>query len=188
MKFDSGAVRRACRTLHRDLSFFFAGVVLIYALSGIAMNHRDRFDPDYAVCRRQVRAEHPLPPRDRFSRADAEALLAAIGEADTYKKHYFPDERTLKVFFGEGSSLTVDLTNGDAVAERLVRRPVWSALTRLHYNPGSWWTLFADLFGGALILITLTGLAIVRGTKGLWGRGGIELLGGLLFPFLFLFF
>ena len=70
--------------------------------------------------------------------------------------------------------------------ERLTRRPVWSALTKLHYNPGSWWTAFADIFGGGLILITLTGLVIVKGPKGLRGRGGVELAAGILLPMLFL--
>ena len=76
--------------------------------------------------------------------------------------------------------------SGEAVVERLTRRPVWSALTKLHYNPGSWWTAFADIFGGGLILITLTGLVIVKGPKGLRGRGGVELAAGILLPLLFL--
>ena len=63
---------------------------------------------------------------------------------------------------------------------------MWSTLTKLHYNPGSWWTAFADIFGGGLILITLTGLVIVKGPKGLRGRGGVELAAGILLPLLFL--
>ena len=63
---------------------------------------------------------------------------------------------------------------------------VRGALTKLHYNPGSWWTAFADIFGGGLILITLTGLVIVKGPKGLRGRGGVELAAGILLPLLFL--
>lgn len=186
MKSDSARLRRLCRAVHRDLSFFFAGVVLIYALSGIAMNHRGVFNPDYAVSRRELRVEQPLPPRERFSRAYAEALLAAVGEKGRYAKHYFPGDGTLKLFYGSGSSLVVDLANGEAVAERLTRRPLLSAMTRLHYNPGSWWTTFADIFAGGLVVITLTGLALVPKSKGLWGRGGIELLAGILVPLSFL--
>lgn len=54
MKLNSSALRRWSRTLHRDLSYFFAGMVLIYALSGIAMNHRDTFNPNYSVSQRRV--------------------------------------------------------------------------------------------------------------------------------------
>ena len=60
MKFSSNDLRRWCRLLHRDLSYFFAGMVLIYALSGIAMNHRDTFNPDYAVSRTRLALD--LPP------------------------------------------------------------------------------------------------------------------------------
>lgn len=186
MKFCSSPLRRWCRVLHRDLSYFFAGMVLIYALSGIAMNHRDTFNPDYSVSRYRFELSAPFPVKDAFARTDAEALLERLGIGDGYVKHYFPDEHTLKIFLSGGSSLVTDIRSGEAVVERLTRRPVWSALTRLHYNPGSWWTTFADIFAGGLILITLTGLIIVNGPKGLRGRGGAELAAGILIPLLFL--
>jgi hypothetical protein len=62
-----------------------------------------------------------------------------------------------------------------------------SALTKLHYNPGRWWTHFADVFAVGLIIITVTGMVMLKGPKGLWGRGGIELAAGILIPLLFLF-
>lgn len=186
MRFNSSTLRRWSRTLHRDLSYFFAGMVLVYALSGIVMNHRDTFNPNYSVSRTELLLEGPLPQREGFSRADAEALLGRAGVEQGYVKHYFPDAHTLKIFLKGGSSLVMDLRSGETVVERLTRRPLWSALTRLHYNPGSWWTLFADLFGAGLILITLTGLVLVKGPKGLRGRGGVELAAGILIPLLFL--
>lgn len=48
--------------------------------------------------------------------------------------------------------------------------------------------MFSDVFAGSLVLITLTGLVMVHGGKGLWGRGGIELVAGILFPLLFIVF
>ena len=186
MKFSSDDLRRWCRLLHRDLSYFFAGMVLIYALSGIARNHRDTFNPDYAVSRTRLTLDLPAAAGCEYTRAEVEALLAAAGVGEAYVKHYRPDAATLKVFLQGGSSLTVDLARGDALYERLTRRYVWSALTRLHYNPGRWWTLFADAFAGGQIHITLTGLLLVKGPTGLLGRGGIELAAGILVPLLFL--
>ena len=186
MKLNSSVLRRWCRVLHRDLSYFFAGMVLVYALSGIAMNHRDTFNPNYSVSQTHLTLSAPLPQKERFTRADAEALLERAGVGQRYVKHYFPDGHTLKIFLEGGSSLVADTQSGEAVVERLTRRPVWSALTKLHYNPGSWWTAFADIFGGGLILITFTGLVIVKGPKGLRGRGGVELAAGILVPLLFL--
>ena len=61
-----------------------------------------------------------------------------------------------------------------------------SSLNRLHYNPSRWWTVFSDVFLVSLVVIVLSGLVMMRGPKGLWGRGGIELIAGILVPLLFI--
>ncbi|MDE6654618.1 MAG: PepSY-associated TM helix domain-containing protein, partial [Muribaculaceae bacterium] len=66
------------------------------------------------------------------------------------------------------------------------QRPLISDMVKLHYNPGRWWTAFSDIFAISLILITLTGLFIIKGRKGITGRGAIELIIGLSVPILFL--
>lgn len=48
--------------------------------------------------------------------------------------------------------------------------------------------MFSDIFAACLIVITITGLVMVKGKKGLWGRGGIELSVGIAIPLLFIFF
>jgi hypothetical protein len=92
----------------------------------------------------------------------------------------------MKVFLKGGSSLVVDTQLGAAVYEKLERRFLLSDMVKLHYNPGKWWTTFSDVFAVSLILITLTGLVMVKGPKGFWGRGGILFLVGIIVPILFL--
>ncbi len=182
-------VRRVSRRLHRDFSFFFAGVILIYAISGIALNHKDTFNSNYEISRRTFAVEGAMPPRSGVTEEWVKsALLRPVGEEDAYTKHYFPKDGTVKVFLKGGSSVVADLGTGQAEYEAFKRRPFFSAVSRLHYNPGRWWTLFSDIFGGALILITITGFTMMNGRKGFLGRGGVELLAGLLFPLTFLFF
>lgn len=181
------ALRKWSRTLHRDLSFFFSGMVLIYAISGIVMNHRHTINPHYTVERQEYTLAPDRLPTTGMKKADVLKLLAPIGEAENYTKHYFPKEGQMKVFLKGGSSLVVDLTTRQAVYEKLTRRPLISALTKLHYNPGRWWTYFADAFAAGLILITVTGMVMLKGPKGLWGRGGVELAAGIGVPLLFLF-
>ncbi|HKL38702.1 MAG TPA: hypothetical protein VJ876_07375, partial [Bacteroidales bacterium] len=41
--------RKLNRILHRDLGYFFFGMTLIYALSGIALNHIDDWNPSYSI-------------------------------------------------------------------------------------------------------------------------------------------
>lgn len=126
-------------------------------------------------------------PAGRNEKDDVLELLAPLGEEKNYTKHYFPKENQMKVFLKGGSNLMVNLQTKQAVYEKLTRRPLISALTKLHYNPGRWWTHFADVFAVGLIIITVTGMVMLKGPKGLWGRGGIELAAGILIPLLFLF-
>ena len=92
----------------------------------------------------------------------------------------------MKVFIKGGSSLLVNTTTGEAYYESVKKRPVLSSLNRLHYNPSRNWTIFSDIFAFSLIIITLTGIFMVKGKKGLRGRGGIELLLGIFIPLAFI--
>jgi hypothetical protein len=185
MRSFKDSLRRWSRTIHRELSFFLSGMVLIYAISGLVMNHRDTINPHYSVSRTELTL-NDIPAQDNISRQSIEAIMQQIGVSEQYTKHYFPRENELKVFLKGGSSLVIDLASGKTIYESLRRRPLLSPMTRLHYNPGRWWTLFADFFAIGLIVITLTGVIMLKGKRGLWGRGGLELLAGILLPILFL--
>lgn len=182
----AAAFRKTCRLLHRDLSYFFAGIVVIYALSGLFMNHRDSINPNYTIKRHAYNIEKPLPGKEQMTKDEVLKLLEPLGQEKNFTQFYYPEPSTLKVFIKGGSSLVVDTATGEAVYESIRPRPVISHFVKLHFNPGSWWTWFADIFSVSLILITLTGLVMVKGPKGLWGRGGLELLAGIIIPILFL--
>ena len=185
MKFTKDGMRRWSRTLHRELSFFLSGMVLIYAISGFCMNHRDTINPHFAVTRSELNLDN-LPTKADFSKADVEAVMQRVGVKERYTKHYFPQENQLKVFLSGGSSIVIELSSGHTIYESLQRRHILSSMTKLHYNPGRWWTWFSDVFSFGLIFITITGIIMLKGKRGLWGRGGIELLIGILLPLLLL--
>ena len=178
--------RKWSRILHRDVSYLFAGMILIYALSGILMNHRGDLNPHYSVSLREYQVEVDLTDKAKVDKALVLTLLEPLGEAGNYTKHYFPKEGQLKVFLKGGSSLVVDTQTGTAVYESLKRRPLLSDMVKLHYNPSKWWTIFSDAFAVCLILITLTGMVMLKGPKGFWGRGGILFIIGIVIPVLFL--
>ena len=180
-------IRKWSRHIHRDLSYFLSGMIIIYALSGIAMNHRNTFNPNYSIDRIEYKLDKALPARSEIKKNDVMLLLTDIEEEGNYTKHYFPKENIMKVFLKGGSNLYVNLSTQEAVYEKLTRRPFFSAITSLHYNPGNWWTYFSDFFAIGLMLITLSGIIMIKGSKGLWGRGGLELLAGIIIPLLFLF-
>ncbi|GAE22008.1 hypothetical protein IX307_001659 [Bacteroides pyogenes] len=188
MTFKSSDLRKWSRIIHRDLSFFFSGMLLIYAVSGIVMNHRDTINPHFSVSRKEYKVNKPLPGEQEMTKEKVLELLVPLKEEGNYTKHYFPDRDVMKVFLKGGSNLVVNVRTGEAVYESVSRRPIIGAMARLHYNPGKWWTYFADLFAIGLIVITFSGMLMIKGGKGLIGRGGIELLAGILIPLIFLFF
>lgn len=181
-------LRKWSRIIHRDLSYFFAGVIFIYAVSGLLLNHKKDFNADYSIRQEKMQIPGHFPKTQAdFTKDYVLTLLEPLDEKQNYTKHYFPDNRQMKIFIKGGSSLVVNMENGQALYESVKKRPVLSALNRLHYNPGQWWTVFSDIFAISLLLITLSGLIMVKGTKGLWGRGGIELIAGILIPLGFIF-
>lgn len=171
--------------LHRQLGFLFAGIVIVYSVSGIALNHRKSFNPAYSVEQREFTVPADLHLTGDISEADIDRLLELGACEGLYTKHYRSGQ-SLKILLKGGSSMTIDTATRDAQVELLHERPLLSSFTKLHFNPGSWWTLFSDIFAVALIIVTLTGLFIVRGRKGLWGIGGILLLIGCAVPVIFL--
>lgn len=179
-------MRRWARVIHRDLSYFFAGVVIIYAVSGIVLNHKRDFNSDYSIRRSELQLPGVFPQQAPVDEQTAREMLRTVDPEARYAKHYTSGEERIKIFVPGGSILEVDLRTGKALYEKLTRRPVISSMNRLHYNPNRWWTGFSDLFAVSLLLITLTGLVMVPGRNGLKGRGGIELAAGIAIPILFL--
>ena len=181
-------IRKWSRAVHRDLSFFFAGVIIIYAVSGICLNHKRDFNSNYSLKRYDIVLDGHFPMK--AADTDRECLLSFVSqlpERESYTRHSATGETGVKIFFKGGSSLDIDLADGTAVYEKLRKRPVLGAFSRLHYNPSRWWTWFSDIFAVSLVLITVTGIIMLKGPKGLWGGGGIELIAGIIIPLLFIF-
>ncbi|PLX28324.1 MAG: hypothetical protein C0600_09955 [Ignavibacteria bacterium] len=178
-------IRKWNQATHRDLGYFFAGMTIIYSLSGIALNHIDDWDPNYAITRYDIQVEGPIS-RESFTLDDALALLRDLGEEDNYKKHYFPDDATMKIFL-KGGSVVVDMETGAGILEYARRRSVFFETNYLHYNnPKKLWTWFSDIFAGALIILAVSGLFILKGKKGITGRGAWLTGIGILIPAIFL--
>lgn len=176
--------RRYCRTVHSHLSFFFMGVILIYAVSGITMNHLKDFNPKYYITVNNYTVKETFPPSHKFNKNEIIQLLKEVGEQDNYIKHFYPNNSTMKVFLKSGSSYILDTQTGNVAYEGIKKRPVFYQLSFLHYNPGTRWTYFSDLSAVCLILICISGILMNKGKRGLFGIGGIELLAGILIPVL----
>ncbi|MBE9481586.1 MAG: PepSY-associated TM helix domain-containing protein [Bacteroidetes bacterium] len=173
--------RKWNRIIHRDFGYFFFGMTIIYALSGIAINHIRDWNPNYVIKTQNISVNVP----DEINKSEVLNILKILDEEKNYKKHYFPKEDQLKVFLKNGT-LTLNLNSGNGIIEKVKVRPIFKPVNYLHYNPIKWWTWFSDIFAGALILIAISGLFILKGKKGITKRGAWLTILGILIPVIYL--
>ena len=149
------------------------------------MNHKDTFNSQYDITVTQYTLSQPLPSKETVDKKYiVENILRDIDEEKNYTKHYYPNDSALKVFLKSGSNLIIDTATGDVTYEKIRRRPILGAMSRLHYNPGKVWTIFSDIFAISMLIVIITGLFIMKGKHGIIGIGGIELIIGIAFPIL----
>jgi len=180
-------LRKWSRILHRDIGYFFIGTTIIYGLSGIALNHMSDWNPNYSVSIEHSSTSINLENTPSIKN-NVLILLDEIDSRKNYKKHYYPNTNTIKIFLKGGSSVLVNLKSGAVRAEYLKKRPVFYEVNFLHYNPNRIWTWFSDAFSASLILFAITSFFMVKGKKGIKGRGGIYTLLGIIIPLLFLIY
>jgi hypothetical protein len=159
-------------------------MTIIYALSGIALNHIKHWNPSYSIIHEEMTL---AVPQARPTKEQAVEMVSQVDGELKYKKHFYPQPGVMKIFV-EGGSVVVNLASGRSMVEILERRPVLFEMNFLHYNPGKWWTWFSDLFAIAMMLLAISGLFIIKGKKGIKGRGAWLAGLGVLIPIVFLLF
>ncbi len=173
-------IRKWLRIIHRDFGYFFFGATIIYSVSGIALNHLDDWNPSYKVTNEAIQINPQK--KEAINEKAVIAILKNNGlEDETYKKHYFPQKGTLKIFIDNGSVI-IDIASGKGMVEKLEKRFLLHKMNYLHYNPNVWWTWFSDIFAGALIILAISGLFLLRGKNGMRGRGIWLTAAGMAIP------
>jgi hypothetical protein len=165
---------------HRDVGYFLAGVVVIYAISGLALNHVDDWNPNFVVERSTVALNLPAA-RESITRDDVVRVLEPLGEEANFLSFDFPTPRRIKIYLKDGS-VTGTLGSREGEYETIRRRPFFFESNSLHVHPRGWWLWFSDFFAAALILLTLTGLFVLQGRQGLKGRGKWLVAAGIALP------
>ncbi len=173
------------RAVHRDLGYFFMFMSIIYGVSGIAMNHRHEWNPNYNITQQSYQLELP---RDSME-ASKELSLFFLNQVDpkaTYRTQLIQNNN-LRIFVEQGS-LNVDLQSGVAHYEIIRRRPVLYHFNQLHYNtPQKLWTWFSDAYALGLILLAVSGLFILKGKNGITRRGAWITAAGVMVPLLLIY-
>jgi len=167
------------RALHRDIGYFAVGLTVVYAISGLAVNHLKDWDPNF----KQVNRTHQLGlrlPKDDDSAA--KSVLRALGVNTAPREIYRASDTQLDLVFDQ-RTFHVDTASGVVHEEGQAARPVLRAANWLHLNRGKKaWTYVADFYAVFLLFLAGSGLFMIPGRKGLFGRGAIVVLLGAAVP------
>jgi len=190
--------RRPLVTLHRDLGFFALGLTVVYAVSGLATNHRAHWDYNYSTDLRRIEVGGPAQllgdtadgaPAGELARARQDELVQAIGRAlgrsEGPQKAFWRGPDRLSLFYAESERDVVDYLPASGVAEwtRKSPRPILRTFNMLHLNEKRQvWTWIGDGYALILLFMGVSGALIVKGRKGLVGRGGMYVVAGILIP------
>jgi hypothetical protein len=169
---------RLIRALHRDLGYLAVGLTLVYALSGLAVNHVADWDPSFTSFERS----HELGPLDGADAEIAAAAAARLGLSEPPRERYRAAPDRLDVMFAH-HTLHIDPRSGHVVDEGQEPRALLRIVNWLHENRGKRaWTYAADAYALALIALSVSGLFMIRGRKGVVGRGALLVIAGMALP------
>lgn len=166
---------------HRDFGYFFSSLIVIYCISGIALNHVDDWNPDFIISRDTVHMDRRYE-RSAINPESITEIGKTVGENE-YKVYDFPTHDQVKIYY-EDASLHLHLHSGVGIYEQVARRAVFYESNVIHRNSVRGWKWAADVFAFMLIVITMTGLFVLRGKYGISGRGKWLIAAGTVPPIL----
>jgi hypothetical protein len=185
---ESPAPRRAAtwrpllRALHRDAGYLVVGLTVIYALSGLAVNHVADWDPNF----HNAREVHQVTiDRSASDEAQARDVLRALSIRETPREIY---RRTPALFdiVLDHRTLHVHSDTGRVVDDGQKPRFLLRVANWLHLNRGKRaWTYVADAYAITLLGLALSGMFMLAGRKGILGRGAVFVAIGIAVPMLY---
>lgn len=184
----SASLRRWLRALHRDFGYFVVGLTLVYAISGLAVNHLEDWDPNFDNVDRTLKIDKAAF-KAALARGPGElgkAAMEATGHSGGWEDLYEVDESHIDISLEE-TNLYVDLDAGEIREEGQEARPVLRLINWLHLNRGKRaWTWFADAYALILLYLAVSGLFMLKSKRFLLNRKTLLVSAGIAVPLLYI--
>jgi hypothetical protein len=179
-------IRKTLRSLHRDFGYFVVGITFIYTVSGIALNHRQDWNPHYLLISEELTL--PVSGQVEFSKNEINEFLKKFEFDPVYKKHFVTKSGDIKVFVEEGTVI-YSPQKGKAELEILKKRPFFFQINKIHLaQTGYLWIWISDAMAVFLLFVAISGLFLLKGKYGIKGRG-LWLTGlGIVIPLVIILF
>lgn len=162
------------RTVHRYCGLVLASFLIFYAITGILLNHRERFHHFVS----KEKSETVMEPMDTGALQELlNAGKTRIGRKDDPRVIRIPDTETVEFLYGSHGKILYRLNFAQGTLEREEKdqmQPItW--LNNLHTitRVSLFWLVCADLVCLGVVGLTVSGLVILR-----YRRTDFILLGG----------
>ena len=166
------------RAVHRDIGYLAVGFTVIYAMSGIAMNPIDDWDPNFHATEitRKI-----APIGAELSDAEATRRIAEAAGATGAIDDLYRAGDEVRLSYQNGTKLTAI---GDTLTvQRRRDRFFFRVADWLHATRGKpAWKFIADLYAGLLLYLAISGIFMIKGRLGLRWRGAALIALGLAAP------
>ena len=172
------------RNIHRDLAYFYLGLIISFSLSGIFLNHRRVWHPmRYEYASKEIMLSKPIKA-DQVDEPYLKEFSAEFGLTDKLQR-YAVDGNTLRITYAD-HNVEIDLDSGKGKIGEFRQTPLLGQMTELHVTTNNWWIYYSDIFGIAMLTIAITGMFVNKGKTSFRKRGWKLAVVGILFPLLFI--
>lgn len=172
------------RSLHRDLGYFYVGLIITFSISGLFLNHRESWHPlNYEYASQEV----SVPVEELGDEIDQEdaLFLAEHFQLDDAPRRFGTEEESVWIAYRH-SDLEFDRKTGKGHLKKFMVTPVLGQMTWLHINTNTYWIIYSDIFAVALLLIAISAIVFPKGKYSFKKYGWKLALAGLLIPLVFL--
>ncbi len=166
------------RALHRDIGYLAIGLTVIYAVSGLAINHIEDWNPNFKTISRTHELPGPIPEDEAAATA---YVLDKLGIAEK-PRDSFKAGNQLEIELDQ-RRLVVDTDTGAVFEDGEEPRLFLRIANWLHYNRGkAAWTYIADGYAILLLYLAISGMFMLKGRLGIRGRGAVLIIVGAAVP------
>ncbi len=175
------------RNIHRDVAYFYVGLIIAFSFSGIILNHRQDWYPmDYAYDTKEVQLHMPSDKSKEAVEKYVKGISAEWNLNAEYDSHRLRGEE-LRVFFKDNIIMDANISTGKGVVEYKRKTPILGQTMFLHKTTNKFWIWYSDIFGIGMLVIAITGMLIITTGKNTFKKRGWKLaLLGLIFPVIIL--
>lgn len=176
-------IRKLLRILHRDFGYFIVGMTIVYTLSGIFLNHRHDFNPDYKIYFEEFQTD--IQNKKSLTELEVKNVLKDLDFDLVYKKHYLNNQGFVKVFI-ENGEVVINPGSGKGTMHYLQKRPIIFGMNKLHKaSIGTVWKWVSDLMAVVLLFVAVSGIFLLKGKRGFNRWGWWLTIAGFIVPLIF---